>query len=131
MDCRGKIQKSQFELEALEPRIMLSGNGAETEAVASVPSQQIVHHITDKNEIIENNSADLSSQFAPASFAASFEENSDKDSAKQSQQNETSAADNFLSGESIANEIASFRTTVIGPSDTVSGFYHSGWRCPK
>ena len=50
-----KVQHSQFELESLEPRIMLSGEGATVVA----PVEQIVQYSSSEQEIFDKSDSDL------------------------------------------------------------------------
>ena len=64
------IQNSQFELEPLEPRIMLSGEGA---AACSDATPQIVQQMFDDQDVAKCEKSDLSLQVAIPSMASLFE----------------------------------------------------------
>ena len=99
-------QRSQFELETLEPRIMLSGEGTSV-AVDSTPPVQIVEQTFGQNELV-NSFSDLKFQPQVMTLAEAFEDNESDEKGAATETSEVSVSQPVWGNEESTYEMLGF-----------------------
>ena len=123
MKLGSSIQQPQFELESLEPRIMLSSEGA---AAVSDSAHQIVQQMFDEQDVPELKKSDLSLQASAPCITSVFENDEEKVEANDS---ETTVEGNImasanlkaLKGEGFSGKDSFLKSVVIKPLDILDG----------